>query len=160
MLEIRCSIEFREDDSRLSPGLLVGTLLNYGERASDRPEVFLDGALTWAKNGIVITEQHNRQAPILRAVPVLEGRAVKISQKFPNTTRGRDAAENVRNGLFTGLSIEFRAQAETYVGSERRISRAQLFAASLVDSPSYSGSQVDVRERSTGPSSMIWRPYW
>ena len=158
--EIRMKIEFRADGSRQSPGQLVGTLLTYGERASDRPEVFLDGALSWPENGIVINEQHNRAAPILRAVPVVEGRAVKIKQKFPNTQRGRDAATNVRIGLFTGLSIEFRAQAETYVGTERRISKAKLFAASLVDSPSYKGSQVDVRERSTGSRSMRWKPYW
>ena len=162
MLEIRsCSIEYRADESRESPGLLIGTLLKYGELASDRAEVFLDGALSWPSNGIVINEQHNRQAPIVRAVPFVEDGAVKISQKFPNTQRGRDSAENVRNGLFTGLSIEFLAQDESYVGTERRISKAKLFAASLVDSPSYVGSQVDVRERATTTTmSMIWRPYW
>ena len=160
MLETRCfAIEYRADESRESPGLLTGTLLTYGERASDRAEVFLDGALSWPEQGIVITEQHNRQAPILRALPVVEGRAVMISQAFPNTQRGRDAATNVRDGLFTGLSIEFRAQAETYVGNERRISKAQLFAASLVDSPSYAGSTVDVRERRTA-TPCRWRPYW
>ena len=53
-----------DDPSRDSPGRLVGTLLVYEERARDRPEVFSRGALTWPKEGIVINEQHNRQAPI------------------------------------------------------------------------------------------------
>ena len=39
MDEIRCKIEVREDESRLSPGRIVGTLITYGERASDRPEL-------------------------------------------------------------------------------------------------------------------------
>ena len=30
--EIRCALEIREDQSRLSPGRIVGTLLTYGER--------------------------------------------------------------------------------------------------------------------------------
>ena len=41
MDEIRCAIEFREDDSRVSPGLLTGTLMQYEVKASDRPEVFV-----------------------------------------------------------------------------------------------------------------------
>ena len=159
MREIRCAVEYREDESRETPGLLVATLVNYGERASDRAEVFLDGALSWAEKGIVINIQHNRQSPVMRALPVLEGRAVKISQRFPNTQIGRDSAENVRNGLFTGMSIEFRSQDETYVGTERRISKARLYGASLVDEASYQGSTIDVRERRK-VSGMVWRPYW
>ena len=160
MLEIRCAIEYREDESRESPGLLVGQLIRYGEKASDRNEVFLDGALSWPEDGIVINEQHNRSAPILRALPVVEGRAVMISQAFPNTQRGRDAATNVREKLFTGLSIEFRSQKETYVGTERRISLARLYGAALVSDPAYTGSKIDVRERRRIDSGMVWRPYW
>lgn len=159
MRELRCAVQYRQDDTRESPGLLVATLLNYGERAGDREEVFLDGALSWPENGIVITIQHDRRSPVMRALPVLEGRAVKISQRFPNTQIGRDSAENVRNGLFTGMSIEFRAQEETYVGTERRISKARLFGASIVDEASYQGSTIDVRERRKS-AGMAWRPWW
>ena len=49
--ELRCTIELRADDARQSPGRIVGTLLTYGERASDRPEVFADGALRWGRQG-------------------------------------------------------------------------------------------------------------
>ena len=41
--EIRCKVELREDDTLASPGRLTGTLLTYGERASDRPELFERG---------------------------------------------------------------------------------------------------------------------
>ena len=45
MDEIRCSIEVREDEGK--PAGLVGTLMAYGERAKDRPEVFEVGSLKW-----------------------------------------------------------------------------------------------------------------
>ena len=50
-------------------------------------------------DGIVIYEQHNPTRPIVRAIPFVEGREVKINAPFPNTTRGRDAAENLREGV-------------------------------------------------------------
>ena len=76
--EIRCSIEIREDDTRQSPGRLVGTLMAYGKRASDRPELFKSGSLTWPDDGIVIREQHNRLAPIMRVVPEVRENAVRV----------------------------------------------------------------------------------
>ena len=55
--EIRCKVELREDATLASPGRLTGTLLTYGERASDRPEVFDRGAFDMdaitASGGIV-----------------------------------------------------------------------------------------------------------
>ena len=59
MRELRCAIELRADDSRQSPGRITGTLLTYGKRASDRPEVFADGALRWDDGGVILNEQHN-----------------------------------------------------------------------------------------------------
>ena len=38
--ELRCSIEWRGDESRLTPGRIVGTLMQYETRAGDRPEMF------------------------------------------------------------------------------------------------------------------------
>ena len=71
-------VRYVEDDTRQSPGRLTGTLITYGEVARDRAERFMRGALAWAEAGIVINEQHNRAAPIVRAVPFLDGDALKI----------------------------------------------------------------------------------
>ena len=149
MKEIRCSIEIREDGSRQSPGRIVGTLLTYGERAGDRPEVFMPGALSWPEGGIILNEQHNRQAPIMRFVPELRDGKVLIDAALPDTQRGRDAAVMVRNGTMTGLSVEFRASRESRSArGVRQIETARLLAAGLVDSGSYAGSRVEVRARS------------
>ena len=145
MDEIRCAIELRADDSRESPGRIVGTLVTYGERASDRPELFEAGSLTWPDGGVVLNRQHTRTAPVVRFAPTVEGSKVGIDQKLPDSSAGRDAAVEIRAGLFTGLSLEFRAVTQSFSGGIRRISKAILTGAALVDSPSYAGSAVEVR---------------
>ena len=76
-------------------------MLTYGKRASDRAEVFADGALSWEKGGIILNEQHNRQAAIMRFVPEIEGKEVRIDAGLPDTQRGRDMAVMIKNGTMT-----------------------------------------------------------
>ena len=130
-----------------SPGRLVGTLLTYGERASDRAEVFERGSLSWPSNGIVLRRQHNRNVPILRVIPEVRGNQVVVDSPLPDTQSGRDAATEIRTGLFGGLSVEFRATAQRFVGGVRHITAGLLSGAGLVDTPSYTGSRVEVRAR-------------
>ena len=141
-------IRYVADESRASPGRLVGTLLTYGEKASDRPELFEEGALYWRESGIIVNEQHNRQNPILKTIPKLEGRELRIDAPIPDTQRGRDAATNLRDGVFTGLSVEFAPERETRRGGLRVIQRAFLAAAALVDFPSFGQSLAEVRAKS------------
>ena len=145
--EIVCEIRYAEDVTRESPGRLTGTLLTYERPANDRPEIFTRGALEWPENGIVIDEQHNRQAPIVRAIPRLEGDALTVDVPLPNTSRGRDAAVNVREGVLTGLSVSFLAIREGKRGPLREIRQARLLRAGLVDTPSYLESMVEVRSQ-------------
>ena len=154
MREIRCAIELRADETRQSPGRIVGALIEYGKRASDRAELFADGALTWPDDGVVLNEQHNRQAPIMRFKPVLEGREVRIDSPLPDTQRGRDTAVMVRNGTLRGLSIEFRALDEGDRNGAREVRRAALMGAAVVDDGSYKGS-LEVRERA-GRRRRVW----
>ena len=147
MDELRCSIEVREDESRLSPGRIVGTLVTYGERASDRPELFEAGSLSWPDGGIVLNRQHTRTAPVLRFSPTVEGSKVGIDQNLPDSSAGRDAAVEIKSGLLTGLSLEFRAIKQEFSGGIRRIKEAVIVAAALVDSPSYGSSSVEVRNK-------------
>ena len=144
--ELRCAVELRADDSRQSPGRIVGTLLTYGQRASDRAEVFADGALRWDEGGVVLNEQHNRAAPIMRFLPVVDGAEVRIDSPLPDTARGRDAATMIRNGTFRGLSIEFRAVDEGRRAGMREVRQARLLGAALVDDASYKGS-LEIRQR-------------
>ena len=123
--------------------------MTYGARAKDRAEMFAPGALAWEDRGVILNEQHNRQAPIMRFVPVVDGNEVRIDAPLPDTQRGRDAATMIRNGTMTGLSIEFRSESEGRASGMREIRRATLAAAALVDSPSY-GTSVEVRNKGGG----------
>ena len=139
-------IEWREADDRHGPGHLRGTLIRYGERALDRAEMFAEGALRWPADGVVLNRQHSRQAPILRFMPRIEGREVIVDVDLPDTTAGRDAAAEVRQGLLRGLSVEFRPVKQAYEGGVRVVREALLTAAALVDSPAYR-APVEVRHQ-------------
>ena len=130
-----------------SPGRITGTLLTYGERASDRAEMFEPGALRWPDNGIVLRRQHQRATPIMRVLPEVRGNQIVVDAPLPDTTAGRDAAAEIRAGLFKGLSVEFKATAQRFAGGVRHITGALLNGAGLVDTPSYAGSAVEVRAR-------------
>ena len=141
--EIRCEIRLAEVEG--SPPRLVGTLLALNVRAKDRAEMFLPGSVSWPEGGLVLNRQHQRGAPIMRITPTSSTTGLTVDQELPNTVAGRDAAEEIRGGLLTGLSVEFRAIQESIVGGCRQIASAALSAAALVDSPSYP-APVEVRE--------------
>ncbi len=151
MDEILCGIEIRQDETLSSPGRIYGVLLTYGERASRRAEVFEPGSLEWPDGsdgnpaGVVLRRQHERGQPIARVVPEVRGNQVIIDHKLDETRASRDAVAEIRSGLFRGLSVEFRAALQSYSGGVRRIKRAALVGAGLVDSPEYGGSVVEVR---------------
>ena len=138
-------IRLAPDPDRKGPGLLQGVLMRYGTRAARLKEVFSKAALYWAEGGVVLREQHNRQAPITRFIPELRDDSLMADIVLPDTQRGRDAAALVRNGTFRGLSVEFRAERQHYAGELRVIDRAELVGAGLVDDPAYPESTVSVR---------------
>ena len=156
MSEIRFAIEVREDKDRRGPGRIVGTLIQYGERASDRPERFEQGSLSWPDDGIVLREQHDRAQPIARVVPELQGDKVIIDALLPDTGRARDAATMIREGVFRGLSVEFTSARSSNVGGVRVIQEARLTGLGLVDDPAYTGSRVDVRSRGKARARRVW----
>ena len=147
--EIRCKVSCEEDRTRSGPGRLVGRILTYGERATDRPELFERGALTWPADGVVLNRQHARGAPIMRVRPTQVGDELRIDQPLPDTIAGRDAATEIRSGLLRGLSVSFEAGRQAFVGGVRRISQASMTAVGLVDEPSYD-APVEVRARVHG----------
>ena len=146
MDEIRCEIRLSEEVEG-KPARLTGVLMPYGEQAKDRAEVFERGALAWDEGGVVLRRQHNRQQPILKFTPIERDGVLTVDAAIPSTAAGADCAAEIRSGLLTGLSVEFRSIREKFVGGVRRIAKAHLSGAGLVDSASYSGATVEARER-------------
>ena len=54
--EIRCPVSCEEDRTRSGPGRIVGRILKYGERATDRPELFERGAADLAQRMASMSE--------------------------------------------------------------------------------------------------------
>ena len=108
--------------------------------------MFARGSLSWPTDGVILNRQHNRGQPIMRFMPELVGDEIRIDLPLPDTTAGRDAATEVRNGTLSGLSVEFGALRETRRGGLRVIERGELRAAGLVDSADY-GNLVEVRHQ-------------
>ena len=155
METIYLPMEFRADESRESPGMLAGVVMTYGTRARDRAEMFEQDAFHWREDGIVIRELHPQPGgpqipPIMRTMPYLEGRELRINAPLPNTTKGRDVAESMKGPmpLYGGLSVEFDPERETRQGGLRLIKRAFLGGAALVLRGAYPESTVEVREES------------
>lgn len=139
-------LEFRQSDEYASgPGTLTGRVLTYGERALDRPEVFMAGALSWPADGVALHREHHGPT-IMRIVPELRGREVWIDAPLPDTTIGRDTAAEIRNKTFRGLSVEFGALREQRNAGVRQITRAVLDGIGLVGESAYR-THVEVRGR-------------
>ena len=143
------AIQYAEDTTRESPGHIRGVLVTYGEQAKDRPDVYDAGSLSWPSGGIVLNEQHDRRSLIKRFTPYLDGEALRVDFPLPSTQRGRDAAQMVKDGTYSGLSMEVSRDSivATYRAGIRHISRGTLVGAALVDEAAFLGSVVDVHAK-------------
>ena len=68
---------------------MTGTLIVYEKRAGDRPELFERDAIHWPELGIVINEMHQRNSPVLRVIPFLDGDELRIDGVLPDTQAGQ-----------------------------------------------------------------------
>ena len=147
-----------DDPTRASAGRLVGTLLRYEEVARDRAEVFVRGALSWDKEaGVLINVMHERTAPLLRAFPYLDGDSVKIDAPVPPTGCRQGRCHEHPEGVYSGLSLEFKSLAEGRRGPLREIRKAHIHAGALVDTAAYGGSTVEVRAKGSDVQRRIAR---
>ena len=143
------AIQYAEDTTRESAGRLRGVLVTYGEKAKDRPDVYDADSLRWPDGGVVLNEMHDRKQAIKRFSPYLDGDELRVDFPLPPTQRGRDAAYMVRDGTYTGLSMEVARDSivATYRAGVRYISRGTLMAAALVDESAFLGSVVSVHAK-------------
>ena len=150
--EIRCSagLEIREDETRASPGRLVGTLMPYGEtiRHGGRGEMFEARSLQWGADGVTFYDSHDRtpRRPVAIVHPEQRDNGAFLDFPLPNNPAGRRIAAGVRGGQLKGLSVEFRSAAETRDGNGvRKISKAWLSGLAAVADPAYASATVEVR---------------
>ena len=101
---------------------------------------------------VILNLQHERTAPIARTggggLRLIDDEdALRVEATLPETRAADDALELVRRRVLRGLSIEFFATAESFENDLRRIQSAHLGGVSVVDSPQYSGAEVERRAK-------------
>ena len=133
---------------RLEGRTLRGVAMRYGEQARDRPEMFLSGAFQ-PIGPVAMNLQHDRSG--LREIATTDGGSMRITDSDTELRVEADLREGsaelslVRRRALRGLSVEFRAQAETRNPAGLRVvSKAQLVGVGLVDDGSYR-SDVELR---------------
>ena len=135
-------------ECRLEGRTLSGVAMRYGEQARDRAEMFLSGAFA-PLGSVAMNLQHDRSG--LREIASTDGGSLRITDGPAELRVSADLREGsaelslVRRRALRGLSVEFRARAETRnPAGVRVIDRAELVGIGLVDSGSYR-SNIELR---------------
>lgn len=103
----------------------------------------------------VMLVNHNNDMPIARqSAGTLrlseDERGLRVDADLPNTSYGRDLAENLRNGNIKGMSFRFGVVKDDWaVGDdgveERTLKEVRLPEVSAVTFPAYSGAVAELR---------------
>ena len=79
-------------------------------------------------------------------MPRVADDALRVDFELPATAEGREAAEAVRSGKRSRMSIEFHSLAETVTSGVREIVSALIDAVALVPAGQYQQARAEVRE--------------
>ena len=144
----RFGVELRDAPDRMSPGILSGRLVTFGEWADIgglfRERIVRAGLTPDAR--VVANLQHVRSRPLAATgqngglVLAVSDEGIDARIRLPDTADGRDTATLVREGVLTGLSVEMAVQDDRWSGRERTIRAATFDRIGVVDSPAYPGS--------------------
>lgn len=146
------AIELRETDGK--PAKIVGLAVPYDQPSDDLGgfrEVFAAGAFDDSiatGDDVRFDIEHNRSMRLARSkkgTGRVESRSdgVWVEITMPNTSLGRDALEEVRNGNLDGMSIGFVGPVDEWGKADdgtilRTIRKAELRAVTLTSMPAYS----------------------
>jgi len=130
---------------------LRGVVVRYGEIATDRPERFAPFAFDPLPAAVPVNVQHREAMIVTRDVDLHDGpEALRMAARVPTGNQGDAVLGMVESGMLTGLSSEFVPLVDPRIGGVRVVQRALLAGVGVVDSPSYKGSTVEVRQAGRG----------
>lgn len=142
------AVEVRDVDGA-QPRIVIRAIAE-GELRRDRRETF-DSLPRQPHNGVLIGRGHPaRKAPIMRARLEVRDGALVLDAPAPDTTAGRDAIAEIRAGLLTDASVEFRCFADRIRAGVRHVTDSMVQAVALIPTgeAAYPGSTAEVRRRS------------
>ena len=145
------SVELRAE----SEGVLSGVLIPYGVPSTiggKFTEIWTAGAVG-SISEIRANVMHARGRALAVHKPggglAFENTATELRARIelPATTEGRDVGILVARGVLSGLSAEFRATRDAWVGTQRTILAAQLTGVGIVDTPAHETALVEIEAR-------------
>ena len=140
------SVELRASETDDSPGTISGQFLPIGRIASDRREVFVPGAVVFSSGGVRLLLEHQGRE-VMRFEPVATPDGYHIEAKLPASDEGVEAADLIKTGKRSALSVEFRALEAETVSQVREVRSALVEAAALVPSGAYEQARAELRGR-------------
>ena len=87
----------------------------------------------------------------------MDGSAIRIDARLPDTQMGRQVAAEVRSGERSALSVEFVALDEARVQGVRELRQALIKGAALVPSGSYAQASAEIRQRAGRRYRRVWQ---
>ena len=139
-------LELRASETDDSPGTVVGQFLPIGRIASDRREVFTPGAAMFPSDGVKLLISHGGEV-IMMFEPIVVEDGYNVEAVLPSSPSGIQAAELVRTGKRSALSVEFRCLEAEIVSQVREVRSALVEAVALVPSPAYEQARAELRGR-------------
>ena len=143
---ILVAVELRASTDSDSPGTLSGLILPVGRIAADRKEVFTPGSATFPEGGVRLLLEHEGRE-IMTVAPTVAMDGYSIEAILPSSPEGIEAAELVKTGARSNLSVEFQTIEEERVSEVREVRRALVSAAALVPSGAYEQARAELRGR-------------
>ena len=149
-------IECRADESREGPAESSGRFLKPG---AWRPTVkkFSYRARRSSRQRASSCDAGIAAKPVLTFDPIVDGSAIRIDARLPDTQMGRQVAAEVRSGERSALSVEFVALDEARVQGVRELRQALIKGAALVPSGSYAQASAEIRQRAGRRYRRVWQ---
>ena len=142
---------FSGAECRAEGRTLIGPAMRFGDISPSHRERFEAGAIDLTDGLTRWLDIGHDRSRLLAWCPGggLELRttadALEVAATLPTTPVHDAALAGVRDGRFTGFSVEFHSLSERREGGLRVIERAKLDGIGLVSAPSYPGSTVEAR---------------
>ena len=148
-------VYIRNEAAGDNPATIAGTVMRYGDSSvrNGVREVYMPGSMMNVNDGsITVTVQHMRDRILgrnRRNARLMDSEtSLDIELDIPATTEGADVLTGVREGLYTGWSLEgLIKQARMNAAGIREITAIELSAVSIVDNPQYRQSRLSPMRR-------------
>ena len=153
-------LEYRFTDFKPVEGRTVsGVVIAYGANGLDpisrNRETFESRAFGDISDTVFANVNHDRNKIVAVSGNGLDlthsDTGLLASIQIPENAFGNSVLEKIREGVYKGFSVEFRAIKESFIDGVRTISKATLEALSIVRTPAYPDSRiVEVRNLPDG----------